>query len=79
MYFLSLVDAPTRLLVLTNADFFEIMIKTMKNRIGHSIEIVHAVLPDDLMQLASTAHKNASNEIFTLMTSHMDSGVNHAE
>ena len=72
MYFLSLVDSSTRLLVLTNPDFFAIMIKTMKDRMGHSIEIVYTALPDNLMKLASRTHTNASIEISTLGTSQKD-------
>ncbi len=53
MYYLSLVPASKRLLILTNAEFFEIMIRTMNRRIGHSIEILYIPLPEDLLELAA--------------------------
>jgi hypothetical protein len=69
MYYLSLVPTSHRLLVLTNQDFFEIMSRTMKGRIGHSIEIIHIPLPEALLALAAAAHQRASIEISSLANS----------
>lgn len=66
MYYLSLVSTSHRLLVLTNPDFFEIMTRTLTDRVGHSIEIVHIPLPEALLALAAAAHKSASIEISEL-------------
>lgn len=68
MYYLSLVPASQRLLILTNAEFFEIMVRTMKGRIGHSINILHIPLPQDLLELVSGTQKNASLEITSIVT-----------
>ena len=69
MYFLSMITASRRLLILTDADFHRILTKTMNAKIGHDIELLLIPLPETLQKVASAAHRLASEEISALARS----------
>ena len=63
MYFLTLVDAPTRVLILTSEDMYEILLKTLRGRIAAGLTIAHIPLPAAIQSLASEVHGRASEEM----------------
>src|SRR4051794_25144215 len=50
VYFLTLVDAPRRLLVLTTPSFHEIFTRVMVGKIAPGIEVVLEVLPPEIQE-----------------------------
>jgi hypothetical protein len=63
LYWLSLVDASTRLLVLTNREFFEILTREMANALPVGVEIIHVALPDELASRVAAVTTAASEEM----------------
>lgn len=64
MYFLMLVDAPRRVVVLTEADMFEACQKENEaGRIPDCIEFVHAQIPNELRTLLTASRLTASLEV----------------
>jgi hypothetical protein len=48
LYFLSLVDAPTRMLILTTPSFYDIFIKDMRGKVAEGITVECIPLPPDI-------------------------------
>lgn len=67
MYFLTLVEAPVRALVLTSAEMHEILLKTLRGRIAPGLSVVHIPLPDAIQTLASEVHGQASAEMSSVL------------
>ena len=63
LYFLSLVQAPRRLLILTTPEFVEIFNRTMKNKVANGIEVYPLVLPPDLQKVVTGVHDAARDEM----------------
>jgi len=63
LYFLSLVRAPKRLLILTSADFHELFVEAMKGKIPRGIDIVHLPLPADVQVRLAAVQRAANDEI----------------
>lgn len=51
IYFLSLVEAAEKYLVLTDHEFFENLKRDAKGKLAPGIEILHCELPDDLKRV----------------------------
>jgi hypothetical protein len=66
LYYLSLLTAPVRRLVLTNPDFFEIFTTRMAGALAPGIEIVAMPLPSDLQRQVDLVIADASREMSRL-------------
>jgi len=63
LYFLSLIPAPTRLLILTTPEFHDIFIRTLAGKIASGIQIVLIELPASLQQRVNDVQQQASLEV----------------
>lgn len=63
LYYLSLVQAPRRLLVFTSAEFHEILTRTLRDKIAPGIEVVHIPLPPDVEAEMVRVQQVASVEV----------------
>jgi hypothetical protein len=62
LYYLSLVDAPHRVLIVTSPDFFELITGEMSGAIADGLEIRHVPLPPALVAEISAVSARASRE-----------------
>lgn len=67
LYFLTLVEAPTRALVLTSRDMYDILTRTLRGRLARGLSLLHFPLPPDMQALASQVHGRASAEMFSVL------------
>jgi len=63
VYYLTLVSAPRRLLVLTNPGFYEIFSRTTAGHIAHGIEVLLVPLPPEMQAEVDRVTKRASDEM----------------
>jgi hypothetical protein len=63
LYYLSLASAATRLIVLTNAEFYGIFMKDMKGRIPPNIEVKLLHLPPEMESKVCEIQQLASKEV----------------
>lgn len=63
LYYLSLIDAPVRRLVLTNPDFYEIFTKRMSGALPEGVEVTLVPLPPGLQTEVDRVIREASDEI----------------
>lgn len=63
LYYLSLVEAPTRLLVLTTPEFFDIFRRTTEGAVADGIEVVCIPLPPEMQQQVDAVKRKASEEV----------------
>ena len=63
LYYLSMVDAPVRRLVLTNPEFHKIFTKRMAGALPLGVEVTLMPLPPDLQAEVDAVIREASNEI----------------
>ena len=63
LYWLSLVDAPQRSLVVTNRDFLIILEFELKGALTEGLSLVHVELPADLAAAVASVSKAASDEM----------------
>jgi len=63
LYYLSLLDAPVRRLVLTNPDFYEIFAEVMRGAIASGVDVVLMPLPAELQAEVDGVIADASDEI----------------
>jgi hypothetical protein len=63
LYFLSLISAPTKYLVLTSAAFYDIFVKTLEAKIASGIQVRHIPLPNELQELVDGVQREASLEV----------------
>lgn len=63
LYYLTLVAAPIRLLVLTNREFYEIMERRLTGRLAPGIAVEHIPLPDDIQKEVTRVQAVASQEV----------------
>lgn len=63
LYYLSLVEAPTRILLLTNPEFHTILLGHLKGAIAAGVEIELMPLPPDLQGVVDKAIAAASAEM----------------
>lgn len=63
LYYLSLVDAPCRRLVLTTPGFFDIFMRAATGAIADGIEVVCVPLPADIQEKVDLVVREASREV----------------
>jgi len=63
LYFLSLVNAEIRLLVLTDPDFYSIMKRETRGRLPNGVELVLCVLPPELQKEVDKTRALAAREV----------------
>lgn len=63
LYYLSLVEAPRRLLILTDPEFYEIFLRTMAGRILDGLEVRAMLLPKDIRAEVDKVVAEASREV----------------
>ena len=63
LYFLSLVEIPTRILILTTPDFYEIFMRTVQGKVAPGVTISCEVLPDELQSRVQAVQLAASEEV----------------
>jgi hypothetical protein len=63
LYYLSLVAAETKLLVLTDPEFFNIIKKKSSGKVPGNIQLVYCPLPTELARAIKSVTRKASEEI----------------
>lgn len=63
LYFLSLVEAEVRLLVLTDPALYGYFLRQAQGRIAPGIEIVQFALPEEMTARLAPVHESSSREI----------------
>jgi hypothetical protein len=63
LYYLSLLSAPVRRLVLTNPEFYEIFVKRMTGALPEGVEVRLVPLPPELQTEVDLVIREASEEI----------------
>lgn len=63
LWYLNLVDAPKKLLVLTNSQFYEIFMARMRGAIPEDIEIISLPLPPEMQLEVDRVVQTASAEM----------------
>lgn len=63
LYFLSLVDAKTKLLILTDREAYEGFLIASDGKVAEGIEIKLCLLSPELQSLADKVHREASQEM----------------
>ena len=65
LYYLSLVQAEERILVLTSKDFYEILSNTLeqKGRLGHDLKLLFVGLPPDMQSKVNVVQRKASEDV----------------
>lgn len=63
LYFLSLIDAERKLLILTTPEFHTLFREHMQDKIASGIDVVHLPLPAELQAQVATVHRIASAEM----------------
>jgi hypothetical protein len=63
LYFLSLVEATTRRLVLTTPAFFQIFTRKLTGAVAEGIDIVCLPLPPDIQRVVDDVVREASREV----------------
>jgi hypothetical protein len=63
LYFLSNVKADTKLLILTDVEFYHLVVKKITQHLAGGIRVEHCPLSPELQELARKVHADASDEI----------------
>jgi hypothetical protein len=63
LYFLSLVVAPSRILVVTNASFLSYLEQQLEGALTEGLSLVHLELPPDLAAAVAAVSQSASDEM----------------
>ena len=63
LYYLALAEAPTRILVLTNPEFFEIMSRRLTGRLAPGISMRLVELPSNIVSQVEQVQRAASSEV----------------
>lgn len=63
LYFLALADAPERKLVVTNGEFFQLLIHDLEGAVAPGLQIVHVALPPEIAALVAGMRDRASDEM----------------
>ena len=63
LYFLTLVQAPRRILVVTNPEFHAILTRELEGLLADGVEILHRPLPAPLAALVAKIKDDASGEM----------------
>jgi len=63
LYFLSLIKASTKLMILTNKGYYEHFEKISRGKVADVIKIIHCPLPQDAQEKIAIVHRNCRKEI----------------
>ncbi|MGD0153411.1 MAG: hypothetical protein ABSC17_06575 [Thermacetogeniaceae bacterium] len=63
LYYLLLIQAPIRQLILTSEEFYKIMVQRLKGRLANGIELRLIILPHDMQEQVTLIQQAASKEI----------------
>lgn len=63
IYFLTLVDAKKKLMVLTDKRFYEYFLRISSGKVARQVELIHCELPKEIMDRVSDIHGTCSKEI----------------
>lgn len=63
LYFLTLVSATTRILVLTNPEFHSILLRELKGRLARGLSLKLIPLPEEIQQQVEKVQSLASQEV----------------
>jgi hypothetical protein len=67
LYFLTLVDAPQRILVLTSPEFHALFTRVMAGKIASGITVEHLPLPEEIQAQVDAVQRAASVEVFPVL------------
>jgi hypothetical protein len=67
IYFLSLVEAPTRQLILTTPGFYEILMRSLRGKVAPGVDIVLEQLPPEVQAEVDRVQATASREVFPVL------------
>ena len=67
LYFLSLVDAPRRVLFLTTPSFHDVFLRAMRGKVAPGVEVEHLPLPPDVQAEVDAVQRTASAEVFPVL------------
>lgn len=63
LYFLSLVKAKKRFLILTDEKFYKHFLRASEGKVAENIEILNCNLSEEILAKIADVHKNCSSEI----------------
>ena len=63
LYFLSLISAPKKLMILTDKGYYEYFRKISNGKVADGIEIIHCPLPKEIEKDIAIVHRNCREEI----------------
>jgi hypothetical protein len=63
LYFLSIVKAAVKLMILTDKDYCEHFRRISKGKVAEGIEIIHCPLPKEIEENIAAVHQNCRKEI----------------
>ncbi len=63
LYFLSLIKAPMKLMILTDREYYDHFRKVSRDKVAEGIEIIHCPLPKEVEKNISAIHRNCRKEI----------------
>ena len=63
LYFLSIIKATTRLMILTDKGYCDYFRKISNGKVADGIEIIHCPLPQEIAKDIATVHRNCRREI----------------
>lgn len=63
LYFLTLVEAEIKLLVLTDPALYRYFLSQARGRIAPGIDVIEFALPEEMMALLAPVHDSSSSEI----------------
>lgn len=63
LYFLSLVKADKKLLILTDEKYYKHFLRVSDGKVAKGIEIIYCSLTNEILAKTASVHKSCSNEI----------------
>lgn len=79
LYFLTLVQAPRRQLILTTEAFYDIFTRTLRGKVAAGIEVIHLPLPPEVQAEVTAVQQIASAEMFPPLDPEEQQAVGRSE
>ena len=67
LYFLSLVEAPMRQLILTTPGFYDLLTRHLEGKVAPGVDVVLVPLPEDVQAEVERVQQVASREVFRVL------------
>lgn len=67
LYFLSQIDVPRRILVLTSSEMLDVFQRAMRGKVAAGIDVEHVPLPPDVQAEVERVQRAASAEMFPVL------------